>query len=187
MKLILARHGRTIENEQKIIQGHMPGNLTEEGIEQAKKLAKRLQTENIDIIYSSDLKRAVDTAKIIAEPNNTPLILTEQLREGNPGDFQGRQTGEVDWENRPANAETQEQVKDRATNFLNKIFQENKEKTVLFVSHAGLNKFLIAELLGKDTAFSRQIRQTNTALNIFEIKEDKKHIIYAINCTRHLA
>lgn len=56
MKLILTRYGRTIKNDKQILQGHMQSRLSAEGIEQARKLARRLKNEEIDIIYSSDLK-----------------------------------------------------------------------------------------------------------------------------------
>jgi broad specificity phosphatase PhoE len=65
MRLILTRHGETEENKLGIVQGHMQGTLSKEGIHQAEKLAERLRKEKIDAIFSSDLKRAVDTSKII--------------------------------------------------------------------------------------------------------------------------
>ena len=65
MKLILTRHGETVDNIKGILQGQNPGKLSENGIQQAKQLALRLKNENIDAIYSSDLARAADTAKEI--------------------------------------------------------------------------------------------------------------------------
>ena len=70
MKLIITRHGETEENKAGIIQGHLPGHLSEAGIEQAKKVAFRLKDEKINFIYSSDLDRAADTAKEIAFQKN---------------------------------------------------------------------------------------------------------------------
>ena len=62
MKLYIVRHGETKYNEKKIIQGHLDIPLSDEGIRQAKKLAKRLEVINFDCIYTSDLKRAKQTA-----------------------------------------------------------------------------------------------------------------------------
>ena len=62
MKLIIVRHGETIENQAKILQGHLPGTLSNKGIEQAKTIALNLKQEKIAAIYSSDLARAADTA-----------------------------------------------------------------------------------------------------------------------------
>ena len=65
MKLIITRHGETIENAKRICQGHLGGNLSKKGKLQAKKLAERLKNEKLDVIYSSDLKRTKDTTKEI--------------------------------------------------------------------------------------------------------------------------
>lgn len=98
MKIILTRHGRTIENDKRILQGHMQTGLSAEGIQQAKKLARRLKNEEIDIVYSSDLKRAADTAKEIAKfHKNIPVYFTEELRERNLGSLQGMKVKSVNW------------------------------------------------------------------------------------------
>ena len=95
MILIITRHGETIENKQGIMQGHLPGTLSEHGIEQAKKLAERLKEEKIDFIYSSDLARAADTAKEIAKFHpNISINFTKELRERNLGELQGRKASE---------------------------------------------------------------------------------------------
>ena len=91
MRLILTRHGETEENKIGIMQGHLPGKLSAEGIEQAQKLALRLKDEKIDFIYSSDLARASDTAKEIASFHpHAPIKFVEDLRERNLGEFQGK-------------------------------------------------------------------------------------------------
>ena len=61
MKLIIVRHGETVGNATEIIEGHLPGKLSQKGIEQAKKLASRLKDEPIDHIFCSDLTRAIET------------------------------------------------------------------------------------------------------------------------------
>ena len=82
MKLIITRHGETEENKAGIIMGHLHGTLSENGKEQAKKVALRLKEEKIDAIYSSDLARSSDTAKEIAKYHpKTPLIFAKDLRE----------------------------------------------------------------------------------------------------------
>ena len=107
MILILTRHGETVLNKQGILQGHLPGELTDEGIMQAKKLAKRLKDEKIDAIYSSDLKRAADTAKEIAKLHpDAGFHLVKELREGDSGSFTGKKSSEVDWSKKPDDAES---------------------------------------------------------------------------------
>lgn len=66
IELILSRHGETEENKQRILQGQMPGHLSETGKEQAEQLADLLENEPIDIIICSDLARSYDTAMAVA-------------------------------------------------------------------------------------------------------------------------
>ena len=66
MKLILSRHGETLENQQHILQGQLPGTLSPLGIAQAERLAEMLQEETIDNIVSSDLARSYNTAVAVA-------------------------------------------------------------------------------------------------------------------------
>lgn len=77
MKLILSRHGETLENQQHILQGQLPGTLSPLGIAQAERLAEMLQEETIDNIVSSDLARSYNTAVTVARkhgltPHQTP-------------------------------------------------------------------------------------------------------------------
>ncbi len=89
MKLILTRHGLTIENTEGRVQGQLHGTLNEKGAEQAQKLGHRFKEEPFDIIYSSDLKRAADTAKEIHKHHPTvPIVFTEKLRERDLGYLQ---------------------------------------------------------------------------------------------------
>ncbi len=82
MKLIIIRHGETLGNVNNYPEGQSDGELSPLGIQQAKKLAKRLQKTPIDIAYCSDLGRAVDTAKIILEYHpDLHLLLDKRFRE----------------------------------------------------------------------------------------------------------
>ena len=72
MKLILSRHGETLENQQHILQGQLPGTLSPLGIAQAERLAEMLQEETIDNIVSSDLARSYNTAVTVARTNASP-------------------------------------------------------------------------------------------------------------------
>ena len=66
ISLILSRHGETEENKLRIMQGQMPGHLSELGKQQAEQLADLLEGEEIDVIVSSDLARSYDTALAVA-------------------------------------------------------------------------------------------------------------------------
>jgi len=80
-KIIFVRHGQTLWNELGKYQGHTDVPLSKTGIEQAYKVAKRLKQEKVDAIYCSDLKRAKQTAEIIALEHNLPIITKPEFRE----------------------------------------------------------------------------------------------------------
>jgi len=188
MKLILTRHGETIENQKKIMQGHMPGHLSKRGIEQAKKLALRLKDEKIDAIYSSNLARAADTAREIAEYHKKiPINFVEELRETDLGSLTGKCSKDIDFDYRPDDIESTASMQKRAKKLLDKVYNKYPNKTVLFVGHNGINKALISVILNKSADQIEEIEnQFNTSVNIFEIREDKKHVVHLMNCVKHL-
>jgi len=188
MKLILTRHGETIENQKKIMQGHMPGRLSENGKDQAKKLALRLKNEKIDAIYSSDLARAADTAKeIVRYHKKTSINFVQELREANLGSLTGKCSEDVDWNNRPDGIENAASMQKRAKKLLDKVYKKYPDKTVLFIGHNGINKAMIGVILNKKAGDIEEIEnQHNTSVNIFEIKENKNHIVHLMNCIKHL-
>ena len=71
-RLLLVRHGETVDNVNRIMQGQTQGRLTLNGIEQARELGRQLRGEHIDVFLSSDLARAVETLRIIVEESPTP-------------------------------------------------------------------------------------------------------------------
>jgi len=187
MKLILTRHGQTIENKEGKLQGHTPGTLTEEGIEQAQKLALRLKNEKIDEIYSSDLARSADTAKIIARFHDVPLNFVKELREADLKDYTGMDKSKIDWNNLPKGIESKESMYNRIKKLVDKVYSKHPNGTVLFVGHGNINRAIIAIVNNKPADELNTFKiHSNTALSIFEIKEDNKHIIHLMNSTKHL-
>ena len=82
-RLLLVRHGETVDNVNRIMQGQTPGCLTLHGIEQAEAVARQMTSTPIDAFVSSDLKRAYDTCRIIAQPHfdgAEPQIEQTQLK-----------------------------------------------------------------------------------------------------------
>ena len=177
MRLVLTRHGETVENINGVLQGHTPGKLSEKGVEQAKKLALRLKDEKFDAVYSSDLGRAADTTKeIVKFHHGIDVYYVEDLREGSLGSFTGRPRSEIDWDNRPADIETKESMQKRVKELLDKVYEKYPEGNVLFVGHNGINQALITVILDKSPD---QIRK-------FEDQLNKKHKIELLNCVEHL-
>lgn len=187
MKIILIRHGETKDNKARIVQGQTHGELNEEGIIQAEKLSERLKNEKIDAIFSSDLKRAHDTAIIISKYHkNIPFIIDKYLRERSHGTREGKKGDDLDWtiDSKNFGGESREDVNKRAKNILYKVYKEYKDKNVVFVSHGGIGKSFIIEVTGKKASEIEVFK--NTSVTIIQIKEDKNHIIHLMNCTKHL-
>lgn len=196
MRLILTRHGETEENIAGIMQGHLPGKLSNSGIEQARKLALRLKDEKIDFIFSSDLARASDTAKeIIKFHPNVPVRFVKELRERNLGEFQGKKKSELGFGEgqlaasilEPRDGEALEELYNRAKSFLDKVISEHCNDSVLFVGHNAINKTLIAVITGKKYNEIRDMENHgNTSVSIFEVDKNMNHEIICFNCTKHL-
>ncbi|HII71236.1 TPA: histidine phosphatase family protein [Candidatus Woesearchaeota archaeon] len=185
MRLIITRHGETEENKKKILQGHMPGTLSEEGISQAKKLALRLKPMKIDCIYSSDLARAADTAREIRKFHpDSPLVYTEALREKDLGPYTGRPWKDCDWDNPPVEVETGASVQVRVKKLLDSIYDQHKDETVLFVCHAGVKGNILRVIFNDPD--KKIATPGNTAVTIIDFDEGRNHQVHVLNCTGHL-
>ena len=155
MKLIIVRHGETIENVNGIFQGQTPGILSKRGINQAKKVGERLKNEQIDYIYSSDLNRAKHTAKeIIKYHPKLNLNLIKELREHDMGILTGQNKNKLnlEWDDIDLNdpkykAENYETSMTRANKIIKKLFEKHQNNTVVLVSHGGFMKSLFAIIM----------------------------------------
>lgn len=142
--LYLARHGETVDNANQILQGQTQGMLNEKGQEQAENLAKSLDGIQIDAVIASDLKRAVDTAEVIAKRRSLPLITTPLLRERDWGSFTGRfipDLKDVQW---PDDVESMDAMMERARLFMDWLRRDYSQKTVVAVGHGIINKVIQA-------------------------------------------
>ena len=140
-KLYLVRHGETVDNAAKILQGQEPGRLNQTGVRQAEEVRDRMRNAAIDVFMASDLHRAVQTCEIIAEPHHKPVETTTLLRERDWGDFTGRYIPDLQAvRERPRNVESLEAIKERARRFLAMVRTRYEGKTVLAVGHGIVNK-----------------------------------------------
>jgi broad specificity phosphatase PhoE len=189
MRLIITRHGETVGNVNNYFQGQTPGILTNKGIEQAKKLGLRFKDKKIEVIYSSDLQRAIDTAKeILVYHPNLKLNLDKRVRERKFGEFENKiMPGDWDWGNMPKCVETDTQMFARAKEFLADIYSRHKDNIVVVVCHGAIKTVMLSVILGKkDFDMALFDKLTNTAVSIFDIEEDNKHKIHVIGCVKHL-
>lgn len=144
MKLYLARHAQTIENDKGIIQGHLRGRLSILGKRQAQELGEKLRHKRLDYIYTSDLSRAIDTLKHInVHHTNTPVISTKELREADFREYRGVKKESLDW-TRVTDIESQEELQKRAREFYLRLLETHQKENILCMSHAGTIKALIS-------------------------------------------
>ena len=165
--LYLVRHGETVDNVNQIMQGQAQGKLTENGIRQAQEVRDQLASEDFSAIISSDLKRSVDTAKIIAEPHDLEVVQTPLLRERDWGGFTGRFIPELKGEVWPDDIETLENLLSRAGEFIAFVKKTYPGKKVLAVGHGIVNKAVQAVYYGKQ--MHEVQRMTNAEVRILEL------------------
>ncbi|MFH1638370.1 MAG: histidine phosphatase family protein [Candidatus Woesearchaeota archaeon] len=197
MKLIIVRHGETFENSKGISQGHLNSQLSQKGIEQARRIAERLKDININVAYSSDLDRALNTCKeILKFQRNTSLIETKILREQSKGIFEGRTKEERDQlfkgnsvpfhEWLPEGGERLVDVWEKVIPFFEEVKAKHQVETVLFVSHGGPISCILAYLHNKEISdFRDYLPEVNTAVSVVEIYGDKT-VFKRLNCSQHL-
>jgi alpha-ribazole phosphatase len=174
MKLILTRHGKTEENIAGIIMGQKPGKLSREGVQKAEGLRDKLGSEHIDALYCSDLKRCVDTAKILNSALNLNLQLDERLREIHFGDYQDKPYSVVkgDYASQPnlafPNGESNKQLIKRVIDAINDILAQHPDGAVLVVTHSGPISVITAAI--EKISFSDALEQKAAHNDIYMIE-----------------
>jgi probable phosphoglycerate mutase len=142
--LYLVRHGETVDNARQIMQGQTQGQLSEEGVCQAQRLAERLASERIDSFVASDLKRSIDTCTILALPHGKPVSTTPLLRERDWGSFTGCYIPDLKGKPWPDDIESLPALQQRARQFLDYIETTYPGQLVVAVGHGIMNKAIQA-------------------------------------------
>jgi broad specificity phosphatase PhoE len=145
--ILLARHGETDWNRQLRFQGHADQQLNETGRAQAEELAARLRNESIAAVYASDLRRASETAEIVAASMKLAVVVDPRLREIDVGSWQGRTRDELDgagWD-----GESYEGHRLRVVAALRSIAQAHPGDCVLVVAHGGTLRRVQEAALGQ--------------------------------------
>lgn len=165
--LYLARHGETVDNANQIMQGQTQGELNENGILQARQLSMEWQDRPLDVIIASDLKRSIDTARIIATPHHIEVVTTPLLRERDWGGFTGRFIPDLKGEIWPDDIETLENLLSRAGEFIAYVKKTFPGKKVLAVGHGIINKAVQAVYYNKP--MSEIQRMSNAEVRTLEL------------------
>ncbi|MDR0992806.1 MAG: histidine phosphatase family protein [Ruminococcus sp.] len=197
LKLYIIRHPQATGNLVRRFQGHTDTDLTDEGLRQADILAEYFKSIPLDIVYSSDLKRAAYTAKKIA--NGREVIIDPALREINAGVWENLEVARIGadypeesklWDYEPErfaikNGETMQAVYNRVTAALSDITKTADGKTVAIVSHGCAIRNMLCFIKYGDIARLRDIDwSTNAAISYAEC-DGSWNLVY-MNDTAHL-
>lgn len=199
-RIYLIRHGLTIWNNERRYQGHTDTKLSPEGICQALALQKRLTDVKFEAIFSSDLSRAYETARIIAEPHGLEINVTPGIKEMNFGVWEGLTFPDLEerypdlvktWMKRPQDllipeGESFLLVRERAMETIMKIINDYPIGDLAIVSHGGTIAAVLTGLLGLPVEKMWTFKQNNAALNVLIHSKDR-FILESYNDTCHLS
>lgn len=197
--LLLIRHGETDWNKNKTFRGIYDVPLNENGRSQANLLRAVLKDLDIRAIYSSPLKRAVETAKIACGNLNIEINIEEGLIDFNYGDWTGIDEETVSqrwpeeynqWRNnphlaRPPLGTTLQELSERAFPVMEDIARRHQGATAVIFAHRVVNKVLTLKTLGLGLDRFNYILQDNCCLNIFD-RVGRGYILKLLNDTCHL-
>jgi 2,3-bisphosphoglycerate-dependent phosphoglycerate mutase len=184
-QVIIVRHGQTEWNTRGIRQGNLDSRLTEKGFAQAKALAQRLAREQFTALYSSDLGRALQTAKEVSRVTGHEIITDARLRERHLGIFQGLSGEEIKQRHPeeyklhrslgpdyviPGGESVKQQVA-RNISYLNEIGEKHLGETIVVVTHGGVLSGLFRHTFSIPFNAPRRFEFTNAGLNIFAYEE----------------
>lgn len=184
-QFIIVRHGQTQWNHRGIRQGHLDSGLTARGIAQAKALGIRLAREHFTTLYSSDLGRAVHTARIIAASTGHEIVTDARLRERHLGIFQGLDGDQIrakyPEEHRlhrtvgpdyviPEGESVRQQVA-RNVAYLTQIAPKHLGETIVVVTHGGVLSGLFRHTFSIPFDAPRRFEFTNAGLNVFNYEK----------------
>ena len=158
VKIIYFVHGTTTDNIEHKSTGWLPGELSKKGIEQSIKLKEQINLNEIDLVISSDLKRAIDSAENIFKESKE-IIHDKRIRECNYGDLNGKDSFLVKYEEhidiKFPNGESLKDVEERVRDFCNYLLENYDGKTVALVAHKAPQ--LALEVITKNISWEEAI------------------------------
>ena len=179
-RIIAVRHGETAWNVDARIQGQLDIGLNDTGRWQARRVGEALAGEPISAVYSSDLGRAQETARSIAEVTGTPVVPDEGLRERSFGMFEGKTFTEIHetwpdhaqcWRKRipewapPEGGESLLQLRERVTRTMHSLASRHPGEQIVIVAHGGVLDALYRVATGQEVNAPRTWELPNGAIN----------------------
>lgn len=199
LEIYLIRHGITLWNAERRFQGQTDIPLSEVGRRQAMQTRDRLQQLHFDAIYSSSLKRAYETAQIIAGPHHLEVTPVDDLCEIHMGIWQGQTISEIQskypeifhiWQASPTKAVIPEcegvvNAAERSFRAFKTIGERHQsDERIAIVAHGLVNAVIITQILGEELDYYHDKRQGNTAVNIINF-DGRDFSCVLLNCTSH--
>lgn len=195
MEIYIVRHGETLWNQGKRLQGSTDIELNENGRDLAIKTGVALKNTRIDVIYSSPLKRAYETASLIRGDRDISIITDDRIKELSFGHFEGESFSELLKDDSltfkyffkqphlymPADdGETLEHLIERAGNFMQEVIEplQSKYERIMIVAHGALNKAIMSYIKKHSTEhFWSGGLQENCNVIIVDYSNDEYKII----------
>lgn len=199
-RIYLVRHAEAMGNVEEFFQGQTDCELSEKGKKQLELLAERFRDIPIEAIYSSPLKRTIDTAEAVNKYHNLPIIRDKGLIEINGGVWEGKPWADLPklypvehdlWQNKMqdfyiADGERMTEVFERVKNAVNKIAAENDGRTIAVVSHGCALRNFLCYAMGKPISALKDVGWSdNTAVSLVEYENGVPKIIFK-NSNDHL-
>ncbi len=177
MKLFLIRHGEPVN--KKVRLGRLDVPLSENGKKQAEEVGNKLRGKGISVIYSSPLLRSLQTARIISNIFNSKLLISDELTARDAGVVEGKTEEEILKEygsriNYPG-SETLEEVKERASRFLEKL-----DGNVAIVTHKKVIQMMLSYIL--ETKVEKGLAFKIDYAHFVEVERGKFWKIVRMNC-----
>lgn len=188
-EILLIRHGETAWNAVRRLQGHLDVPLNEEGERQAAALGRALREEPLDAVFSSDLQRALQTARAVAQSRGIEVRIDAGLRERAFGGFEGLMYAEIGahfpdayaaWKARefdaglPGGGETLRAFFVRATQAVTAILQSGSYRRIAVVTHGGVLECLYRAAQGLVPDRPRDFEILNASIN--RLRWDGQHL-----------
>jgi len=198
LRLYFMRHGETVWNTERRYQGMTDIELSAEGIRQAECVTERFKNIHIDKIYSSPLKRAMATARPIAENKGLEIIEEDAFREIYFGEWEGMTVPDltekygdsyINFIKEPHNygfpgEQSIDKVIERIKPSIDRII-DNEDGNVLIISHGGIIRLMIMYIMGLDNSWFTKMWINNTGISIIEIKKGRR-LMLTVNDSAHL-
>lgn len=191
-KLILVRHAEAEGNILRRFHGVTDSGVTENGYRQLEKLASRIKDDHIDILFSSDLIRAYETAKAISKVKNLDINVVECLREIDGGEWEDKTWNELElnwydtfkhWEESPhlleiPGGESMVHFQKRVVACVDELINNNKEKNICIVTHGTVIKVLLCHYYGKELCDLEDITwHDNTSISVVEVIDENIKVV----------